>query len=257
MIIMVHGLNCHSAYPRQVIDGLVSNGIAVSSIDLEGFGRSSGCHGYLHSYISIVEDLYIFLELMHSQHPHRKLFIMGISLGGALSILLALKLQRESSNLPIRGIVLQSPCVDFVRPTDLVQWVGLRVNMLFPKLPFLQSSKTRGIAKDSIERVVLEDMHDPLRYNGSVRVSTAVTVFEITEAIKRERKRFAMPYLLQHGEDDEICQIGGSLIFHEDTASDDKTFTRYKGANHSMWNELPERVAEIQLECVTWIRTRM
>ncbi|MCZ7578995.1 MAG: lysophospholipase [Dehalococcoidia bacterium] len=84
VVAIVHGYAEHSGRYAQTAADLVAKGYAVEALDLRGHGRSSGERVYVESYEDYLNDVDAFLERVRGQHPGKKLFLLGHSMGGGV-----------------------------------------------------------------------------------------------------------------------------------------------------------------------------
>ena len=69
---------------------LAERGYEVVGFDQRGFGKSGGIRGYIKEFATIQNDSNRFLDLIRKHYPDKKLFILGLSLGGLTSYSLGL-----------------------------------------------------------------------------------------------------------------------------------------------------------------------
>ncbi len=87
VVIGIHGLAGHSEYYVLVADQLTSIGLDVYAIDLMNHGHSDGQKGDLESVDAIISRINEFVQYLRNQsHEDLKVFMMGISMGGAIAI---------------------------------------------------------------------------------------------------------------------------------------------------------------------------
>jgi len=72
MLVLLHGYAAHFNRPKYIafVQMLLSAGIAVATIDLEGHGYSEGVRGYVEDYVLMVDDVQQFVELIASGTAH-------------------------------------------------------------------------------------------------------------------------------------------------------------------------------------------
>ena len=105
MVLALHGLNDYRTAFASTGEFLARYGISVLAYDQRGFGAAEGA-GYWHGTDRMVADLRTMIRLAGEQHPDCPLYVLGESMGGAVT-LAALNV------LPPRvaGIVLVAPAV--------------------------------------------------------------------------------------------------------------------------------------------------
>ena len=95
---------------------------------------------------------------------------------------------------------------------------------------------------------------DPLVYNEGTRARTGA---EMLQGIKKTTLLFSkltIPLLAMHGSADGLTMPDGTIRFHNEASSNDKTLKIYDGLYHELINE-PEKAMVIN-DILTWILKR-
>lgn len=130
VVIAVHGHASHvcyamlnvtsdaqpSTYSKSWVEALNKRGYAVCGFDQQGFGRSAGTRGYVESFDSCVTDVVHFSKSIDvfqipgfaSSAPK---FILGLSLGGAISTMAA----HVTNGAVYQGAILLAPMIQKLR----------------------------------------------------------------------------------------------------------------------------------------------
>ena len=66
-----------------------------------------------------------------------------------------------------------------------------------------------------------------------------------------------VPFLVLHGEGDQLCNPKGSALLYEQASVEDKTLKIMPSALHNLYHELPEIREESLTDTVTWIMERI
>ena len=90
VLVIVHGLGAHSGIFRQLAEFVCDRKITVYALDLRGHGRSEGQRGHINSWSEFRQDLNAFIQLVATKEPTLPLYLLGQSLGGAISLDLSL-----------------------------------------------------------------------------------------------------------------------------------------------------------------------
>ena len=77
VVVMLHGINTHSARNSGWAKHLLQRGYVVAGVDHEGLGRTDGRHGYFHDFNHLVEDAIAFIEMTKDKFKGQKLFLKG------------------------------------------------------------------------------------------------------------------------------------------------------------------------------------
>jgi alpha-beta hydrolase superfamily lysophospholipase len=108
-MLIIHGLGEHSGRYEHVGAHFAAAGIAVSALDLRGFGRSDGKRAFVHSFVEYLADLELPMETMLADPAPTILY--GHSLGGLVALTYALWGRRAPDLL-----VLSAPTLDAAIP---------------------------------------------------------------------------------------------------------------------------------------------
>jgi acylglycerol lipase len=105
ILIAVHGFNDYSHFFEDAGTYLSEQGIASYAYDQRGFGESPrrGLWGGVSEY---TEDLALFIDLIKQKHPHRPVYLLGESMGGAIVIATVTR-----TTAGVDGIILSAPAV--------------------------------------------------------------------------------------------------------------------------------------------------
>ena len=63
---------------------------------------------------------------------------------------------------------------------------------------------------------------DELVYHGGLRVSFGMQLMSAATRIERELPNITWPFFILHGNDDKLCEIGGSHLMYNQAQSTDK-----------------------------------
>uniref|UniRef100_A0A8C5B8C5 Monoglyceride lipase n=1 Tax=Gadus morhua TaxID=8049 RepID=A0A8C5B8C5_GADMO len=207
LVYVAHGAGEHSGPYDEIALRLKELSLLVFAHDHVGHGQSEGDRMIIKDFQVYVRDSLQHIDLMKAQHPSLPVFILGHSMGGAISILTA----SERAN-DFAGVVLISPLVQ-MNPdsaTPFKVFVAKVMNQLAPSLP-LDSAVT------------------PLNYHGGLRVSFAMQLMGAVERIQRVIPAIAWPFLLLQGDTDKLCDISGARLMFEQAASADKKLKVQEG----------------------------
>src|SRR3954447_26658687 len=74
IVVIVPGFNSHSGYYEWTAEQLVSDNLAVYSIDLRGRGKSDGERFYVQHFEDYVKDVTTFIEKVKTEEPGLPVF---------------------------------------------------------------------------------------------------------------------------------------------------------------------------------------
>lgn len=124
---MFHGLRSNAEYLGYISLKLHQSGFSVLAMDQQGHGKSDGPRSLINDVNDLVVDSQNYIELsLESMNPQVPVFLIGESMGGLVSILLSIRLNRV-----IKGMVLLAPAIGVLKyaegatrsVTSLVAWL--------------------------------------------------------------------------------------------------------------------------------------
>ena len=248
-VVIAHGLGEHSGRYAHVAAALVADGAAVYAIDHRGHGRSQGGSALVDRWENAVADLDVLVDIAHGEHPKVPLFLVGHSMGGALSLGYAAQYQHKLS-----GLALSGPAVALDGAPPLLGTIAKLLSRIAPRLG------TFGIQPELVSRdpeMVQGYAHDPLNCHGKVPVRTLAEIVRLVEHLPGVLSRLRLPLLIQHGSDDKLAGVAGSRMVAKRVSSQDKTLVVYDGLYHEIFNELPADRARVFTDLLNWIDARI
>jgi alpha-beta hydrolase superfamily lysophospholipase len=103
-IIAIHGWGTHSDRMKYPAEYFTEKGYAIYAFDLRGHWRNQGDYpGHIDSMDHIQKDIVLFIDLIESFAQDKKIFLMGHSFGGLISLIFAI----NHPSLP--GVIVSSP----------------------------------------------------------------------------------------------------------------------------------------------------
>lgn len=244
--VLVHGVAEHAGRYRFVAERLAGEGIAVFALDHRGHGRSDGPRGLIDRIDLVVDDLSRFVERHVGELGPGKPFLIGHSLGGAVSLAYALG-QPDS----VSGLILSGPAVATEAVSPAMTLVSRALSAIAPRLPVFQLDEEL-ICRD--QRIVQAYRDDPLVYSGKLPARTLWQILSAMRTLPAQVPELSLPLLLLHGGEDQLCPAAGSQLIYDRAGSDDRTIRIYPELYHEVFNE-PEREAVIE-DLITWLLER-
>ena len=192
-MLIVHGLGEHSGRYEHVGAHFSSAGLAVTALDLRGFGGSGGKRAFVGSFAEYLEDLELPMEAMLA-HPAPTI-MYGHSLGGLIALAYALWGRRAPDLL-----VLSAPSLDAAIPG----WKRVAARLLGRLAPSAAlANEIRGDQLSADPAVGEAYFADPL----VVTRTTARFGAEWLRAMAKARASLAhltVPTLVIHGGEDTL-----------------------------------------------------
>ncbi|XP_053481428.1 monoglyceride lipase isoform X3 [Ictalurus furcatus] len=221
LVFVVHGAGEHCSAYADVAHTLTQHSLFVFAHDHVGHGQSEGERMNIKNFQIYIRDCLQHIDLIRTRYPNLPIFLLGHSMGGAISILTACEKPQDFA-----GVVLIAPMIQ-MNPESAT--------------PF----KVQAYESDE------------LVYHGGMRVSFGMQLMAASSRIETELPNISWPFLLLHGTADKLCDIRGSHLMYNQAKSTDKKLKVYDGAYHALHHELPETAESVLQEVITWIIERL
>lgn len=230
VLVISHGLAEHGERYMNLVDYFVPGGYAVYSLDHRGHGLSEGVRGYVERFSDFTSDLDSFISIVRGNHPDIKVYLVGHSVGGTIAAAYAARYQDR-----LDGLILSAATMSVGEsvPAALILLARL-LSRFSPKLG-LYTIDASAISRD--RSVVDAYLSDPLVYRGKIRVRLGMEIIGTMGALRKQLPGITLPVLIMHGTDDRLSEPAGSDILYEGLGATDKTYRRYDGFFHEIFNE--------------------
>ncbi|XP_058581774.1 monoglyceride lipase isoform X4 [Neofelis nebulosa] len=220
LIFMSHGAGEHCGRYDELAQMLVGLELLVFAHDHVGHGQSEGERMVVSDFHVFIRDVLQHVDIMQKDHPGLPVFLLGHSMGGAITILTA----AERPGL-FSGMVLISPLV-------------------------LASPESATTFKVDIYNA------DPLICRAGLKVCFGNQLLNAVTRVERALPKLTLPFLLLQGSADRLCDSKGAYLVMESSKSQDKTLKIYEGAYHVLHKELPEVTNSVFHEINMWVSQR-
>jgi alpha-beta hydrolase superfamily lysophospholipase len=247
IVVLAHGVSEHVGRYAWVADQLVDHGYAVYGADHRGHGRSGGSRAVIDRVELAVADLDAVVDLATERHPAVPIFLLGHSMGGALSIAYAVHHQER-----LAGLILSAPLAAMEAASTAQRVIGAALSRIAPRLGIV------GIDASAVSRdrqVVADYEADPLNYHGKLPARTVAELLNAVERFPADATTLRLPILAMHGTADSLAPIAGTRAVIERAASPDKRMIEYDGLFHEILNE-PER-EQVVADITAWLEAHV
>ncbi|XP_031422302.1 monoglyceride lipase isoform X2 [Clupea harengus] len=251
LVFVAHGAGEHCGAYNDLAQPLTRHSLLLFAHDHVGHGQSEGERLNIKDFQIFIRDSLQHISIMRERHPNLPLFIIGHSMGGAISILTACEGPQD-----LAGVALIAPMVQMnpESATPFKVFLAKMLNHMMPRLS-LGTIQSKWVSRDP-KQVEAYDA-DELNYHGGMRVSFGMQLIEASNHIKRLIPDITWPFLLLHGDADKLCDIGGSQLMYDQAKSSDKTLKIYDGAYHALHHDLPDTAEATLKELTGWILERL
>ncbi len=234
IVLIAHGYAEHSDRYNYTAKYFTDNNYAVYAPDHYGHGRSEGVKADVPDFRIFVEDLLSVLSKIQSTEKDIPIFLLGHSMGGAISTILA-----SSAGNSLKGLILSGASIRIDGDvSNFVKSISKIIALIAPYLPLVDFA-VEGISKDP--EVVEAYKNDPYNYNGKVRARMGREMLRSEELITEQLlSKISIPTLILHGEKDPLVNTECSQIIYSNISSKDKEINILDNLYHEILNE-PEK----------------
>ncbi|XP_055958475.1 monoglyceride lipase [Patella vulgata] len=252
LVFIAHGAAEHCLWYGELASQLIQKNLYVFAHDHIGHGQSEGARVHIDDFDYYVRDVFQHIEDVQKKFDADiPCFIIGHSMGGAISIMAAMK--RPTF---FKGVVLIAPAIipspDAVSPLKI--HVGRVVARLCPQCPVVYLDQDK-ISRDTA--VVKKYSDDPLVHHGGLKAKWGLCMINTLKYIEDHLTDITWPFLNLHGEEDKIVDVQGSREMDEKAQSKDKTLKIYPKHYHQLHNEPGSDGAKVREDIINWITERL
>ncbi len=248
IILIAHGYAEHSERYDYTAEYFTNKNYAVYAPDHYGHGRSEGVKADVPDFRVFVEDLLTVLSKIQIREKNIPVFLLGHSMGGAISTILA-----SGTGNNIKGLILSGASIRIDGGvSNFVKSISKIIAFITPYLPLVDFA-VEGISKDP--EVVEAYKNDLLNYNGKVRARMGREMLRSEELITEKLlSRISVPTLILHGNKDPLVNPECSQIIYSNISSKDKEIFVLENLYHEILNE-PEKDEVLDI-IGKWLDTR-
>jgi alpha-beta hydrolase superfamily lysophospholipase len=270
LVLFLHGLNAHGTFPttRIVADLMVANGYAFMAPDLPGHGLSSGLRGYIESgdkmidfATTIAEHAFrVYVEGLAAEralngpdagNPGMKLFMIGSSLGGNLSLQVATRRTELVS-----GVILMAPMLKISLVSPFLTRLFIKhSSTILHKAEAIPLPKDNNYRCPKVAEECHKDMLKPLKEGDKARLGTIQSLFELEGKMEANFDKVGCPCLAMVGDEDDRVNNQGAVDLCRRARSQDMTLKRYP-AKHGLMGEPSPLLETIQYDMIRWLDER-
>lgn len=206
---------------------LAGKGYVVAGVDFKNFGESAGdSRGQLESFKELVEVSSEFAVRVKNKYPKLKVFMGGMSLGGAVAFNVSLQ------HSFFDGLVMVCPSIRQNRfHYPVLKKLTTFLSFFMPQARLLKSDGRNGC------KYLMDDYvkKDPLIYTGRVWVKTVQQILWGMQSTSRKYNQLSAPYLLVQAGSDKLVDPFACLDLEAASPSSDKTTVLVHGMWHAVW----------------------
>ncbi|MFX0137830.1 MAG: alpha/beta hydrolase [Candidatus Hodarchaeota archaeon] len=250
-IIAIHGWGTHSDRLKTPAEFLTEKGYAIYAFDLRGHWRNAGdMPGHIDSMDHIQKDTLLFMDFIQEISNDKKIFLMGHSFGGLVSLIFAI------NHPALAGVLVSSPLLGMYLKLSM----GKKVIKSFSKtLVKLSPNKILDNIIDQNQLTSdLKILRQHIADKNKIEVISTKSATEIDKYSKwamENVSKLLCPILLMQAGADKIVDKHKTKQFFEQIRSKDKTYREYDGFLHELWNEKGR--AQVYQDMFVWLEKHL
>ncbi|MCH4337241.1 MULTISPECIES: alpha/beta fold hydrolase [Staphylococcus] len=233
VVVIVHNILEHTGRYAYVITMLRRNGYHVIMGDLPGQGQTSRANKGQIEHFDIYHETLI--EWVRIANEYKiPTFVMGVGLGGLILLNVL-----EKTELPIEGMLLLSPLLEFKRNNKT------RKNMLISNVGkgskdarFKLGIETKDLTRN--DEVIEETKQDGLMLRKVTYKWYNIVLETMKDTIQHFKDIQSMPTLLMYGTEDKLLELRSFNELKNNLNTNEFYFKVWEGLYHEIHNE-PER----------------
>jgi alpha-beta hydrolase superfamily lysophospholipase len=247
VLLILHGLGGHGGWYIDMANVLASRGLTVYTLDLRGFGRSTGLKGHVDSYQTLVEDSAAVIREIRKRHPDARIYLLGHSMGGIIATYVAARY----SNL-LAGVLYLNPWVEEAATMPIGKSLAIFAGGLLKSRRHWQvAGGHEGMTTNQEAYVMLQtDSH----WQRTQTATFLVQIVLMRLGMLKQAKQIGLPTLVMQAEADQVVQVSGSSKLYIALASSDKTWHTYPNYQHDSQFEAVRLLMDNDI--VGWIHDR-
>lgn len=217
LIFVSHGAGEHCGRYDELAQMLKGLDMLVFAHDHVGHGQSEGERMVVSDFQVFVRDVLQHVDTVQKDYPEVPVFLLGHSMGGAISILAAAERPTHFS-----GMVLISPLV-LANPESASTLKVLAAKVLNLVLPNMSLGRIDSSVLSRNKSEVDQYDSDPLICRAGVKVCFGIQLMNAVSRVERAMPKLTLPFLLLQGSADRLCDSKGAYLLMESSRSQDKT----------------------------------
>ena len=211
VVFVCHGYGEHlTPYYNDLAEQGRQRGLLVFGHDHVGHGLSDGERVQISSFSEYTSPVIKQCQMKKEQYPNVPLFIIGHSMGGLIALMALL--QAEDSLFA--GAVLMGPLIKLA-PESASSCQKLLERLASKVWPSLKVGSVEAEKVTSNKEMVEKISGDDLNGHG-MKALHGYVLLNTLQYIEDKYTQVKTPYLLLHGEKDQLCSLEGSKVGDSD-----------------------------------------
>jgi alpha-beta hydrolase superfamily lysophospholipase len=246
-ILALHSWGSHSDRMKVPAEYFTEKGYAIYAFDIRGHWRNAGnTPGHIESMDHIQKDIVLFMDLIKENANDKRIFIMGQSFGGLISLIFAI------NHPSIPGVIASSPLLRYSENFSLNKILGKKV-----RGPISKISPNKSISLKIEQNILTSDIKILRKLISDKNKTEEITLrsaAEMESSMKWTMDNAAnllCPTLIVQAGNDKIVDKDATKEFYENIKTKDKTYKEYDGLLHELWIE--KNRAQVFQDMFIWL----
>lgn len=251
VLLFVHGLAEHSGRYLNPVRHFVARGWTCFGFDYRGHGKSPGPRVHVDSFDEFLSDLAEGHRLARIRNPGTKIFLVGHSQGGLLSLLYA-----EQNPEHLAGVIVSSPFLGVhpdSKPSPVVMGASKFISRITPKMMFSKVANPAYLSRDP--KIEASYIADPLVSN-QVSARWATEAFNAQRTVLAEASLMTIPTLVMQAGDDRLVDPDTTRTWVSSAPADLVDYVEWEGYYHELFNEPLAERRRVFEKMENWLEAR-
>ncbi|MFX1376677.1 MAG: alpha/beta hydrolase [Promethearchaeota archaeon] len=246
-LIALHGWGTHSDRFKLLAEYFTEKGYAIYSFDLRGHWRNAGdIPGHIDSIDHLEKDTLLFLDAIHELANDKKIFLMGHSFGGLLSLIYGI------NHPALPGVLVSSPLLGMFMKLSMgkkvIKSISSTLSKLSPSKILNNEIDQNQLTSDL--KILRAHISDKKKIN-IISAKSASEIDKYTKWAMENASQLICPVLIMQAGEDKIVDKKKAEEFFNKVRSKDKTYKEYAGFLHELWNEKGR--AQVYQDMYIWL----
>ena len=250
-IVAMHDWGTHSDRMKYPAQYLTEKGYAIYAFDLRGHRRNAGEYpGHMDDMDHIQKDIVLFMDIIKKTVGEKKIFVMGHSFGGLISLIYAI----HRPALP--GVLVSSPELGLLKKSSVGKKLSKKFSGSLSKLaPTKTIEWTIGQNHLTGDLKILREHIADKEKTEVISIKSAAEMNNSMKWAMKNAAKLLCPVLIMQAGNDKIVDIVKAKEFYNKVKNEDKTYKEYDGFLHELWNERGR--AQVYQDMFIWLEKHL
>ncbi len=249
VLVVHHGFGEHGGRYENLTEALKESGFIIYIHDARGHGRSGGKRGHVNSFLEFLDDLDRMIRIATKNEKVPKVYLMGHSMGGLVSLCYA-EMGTNQGNLLALVASGSALRVHLNIVMETKKFFGKFLAGVLPEVTVPAGLNIEDLSHDP---EVVEAYRADSLVHGEVSMSLGKVLLEIGEPCIESADVIRVPTYLFHGQEDKIADPSGSQAFYNNLVIADKKLHIYENLFHETMNEYPKDRDRVLSDLRAWL----